>query len=56
MLFRLWEFSLEHDDAAEAVPHYVVPLVVEDQEQVVAQCVGLDVFGVEWELEGVGGI
>ena len=55
MLLVLWELTLVHDLSSESVPHDVVPGFGEDKENIVWESVGLDVLGLEWQLDFVLG-
>ena len=53
VLFAFWEFSFVHDLSSKTVPHDVIPSFGEDEENVVWESVGLDVFGLEWQFDVV---
>jgi hypothetical protein len=47
IVFVFWEFSLVHYLTSESVPHNVVPRLWEDEENVVWESVGLNMFCLE---------
>ena len=51
MFLVLREFSLEHDLPSKTIPHNVVPLVVDYEQNVVVKSVGFDTFCVERKVE-----
>lgn len=55
VLLAFRELAFVQDLSSEPVPHDVVPSFGEDQQDIVRESVGLDVFGLEWQFDVVLG-